>query len=91
LVALLAPRQDIVSDDAIQTVLCKKNRRFRISVTVSPFRSIAKERKKLFKGFNSVILGNKIRRRGETIEIAGLRPWMDGLAKKAIAAVHSIV
>ena len=91
MVTLLATRPSIDSDDAIQTVLWKKNRRFRISVTVKPFKSVSKGRKALFKGYKNVIAGNKVRRRGETFEIANLRPWMDGLAKKAITAVHTIV
>jgi hypothetical protein len=91
MVTLLATRPSIDSDDAIQTVLWKKNRRFRISVTVKPFKSVSKGRTALFKGYKNVIAGNKARRRGETFEIANLRPWMDGLAKKAITAVHTIV
>jgi hypothetical protein len=89
--ALLELRPALDVDQIIKDILWKRDRHFRVSVTVSKSHATDKARKRLFSGFDSIVKGSKIRRAAETIEIAGLRSWMQTVATKAIVAINKMV
>ena len=90
-VALLETHRDVEPDQAIQNVIWKNVRHYRLSVTVSHFHSTDKGRLKLFKGYDEIIPGEVSKRRGEILHLENLRPWMSSLAEKSIAHVNAMV
>ena len=88
--ALLATQPGIDVDHAIQNIIWKQARRYRVSITVGNTHANKVGRMRLFKGYDSVANGEVIRRRGETFVIQDLRAWMAQLADKAIAATQAI-
>lgn len=87
--ALLQTQPAIDPDAAIQNIIWKSVRSYRVSVTVGDTHSSEGGRKRLFKGYDEIAGGPLARRRGETLYVANLRVWMDEIAKKAIAAVRA--
>ncbi|MBL4615673.1 MAG: hypothetical protein JKY27_12475 [Magnetovibrio sp.] len=88
-VALLKSETKLDPDSAIETVIWKEARKYRVSITVAQNHSTADGRGKLFKGYGDVVSGKTERRRAETIHVDSLRPWLDRVAEKAKLAVHS--
>lgn len=86
-VSLLEKQNDIDPDEAIQNILWKEARSFRVSITIGGIHTGRRGRNRLFKGYKDTISGNVKRRRAETIYIENLRDWMAALANKAINAV----
>ncbi|MFM0363054.1 hypothetical protein [Paraburkholderia sediminicola] len=89
--ALLATQPNVDPDVAIETVIWKNVRQYRVSITVGDTHSDEAGRRRLFKGYDQVAAGENQRRRGETLHINNLRKWMQALADQAIAAVHAEV
>jgi hypothetical protein len=89
--ALLSTRPDIDPDTAIETVIWKQVRRYRLSVTVGSSHATPAGRKRLFKGYDEVASGEVARRRAEILQVDQLRPWMATLAAKAIASLSATV
>lgn len=87
--ALLATQPNIDPDIAIENVIWKNVRQYRISITVGDSHSDEAGRRRLFKGYDKIAAGENQRRRGETLHVRNLRKWMQGLADQAIAAVHA--
>lgn len=87
--ALLATQPNIDPDVAIENVIWKNVRQYRISITVGDSHSDEAGRLRLFKGYDQVAAGENQRRRGETLHVSNLRKWMQGLADQAIAEVHA--
>jgi hypothetical protein len=87
--SLLSTRPEIDADKAIENVLWKQIRRYRVSITVGDTHSTAAGRKRLFKGYDEIATGDVARRRGEVLLVHQLRPWMASLASKAIAAIKA--
>jgi hypothetical protein len=85
----LNPELDI--DAAINNILWKEARRYRVSITVGETHSGPQARKRLFKGFDDSAPGHVDRRRAETIHIPELRKWMQTFADRAIQQVKALV
>ncbi|ESX56206.1 hypothetical protein X761_12715 [Mesorhizobium sp. LSHC424B00] len=89
LTALLRTRPGIDADAAVETIIWKETRRYRVCITIGEAHATAEGRGRLFEGYNDIAPGHVGRRRGETLVIQNLRPWMEQLAQKAIAVVRS--
>ncbi|MCY4319149.1 MAG: hypothetical protein OXE76_08175 [Alphaproteobacteria bacterium] len=88
---LLSTRPELDPDQAIQQVLWKKVRAFRVAITVGDGHNSVNGRKRLFKGYSDVISGQVSRRRAETLHLNDLRLWMKRLAKKALKTAEKMV
>jgi hypothetical protein len=89
--ALLTTQPGVDPDIAIQNIIWKSVRHYRISITVGDTHADDAGRCRLFKGYDTIASGALKRRRGETFYIRDLRQWMQALADKAIAAVQAEV
>lgn len=87
--ALLQTHPGIDPDSAIENILWKSVRHYRVSITVGATHSSEAGRLRLFKGYDEIIEGAVKKRRSETFYVENLRAWMATLADKAIAAVHA--
>ena len=74
-------------DEAIKEVIWKEARRYRLSITVGATHSSSKGRKRLFKGYDDVVVGNLNRRKAETFYRDNIRDWLASLAEKAKIAI----
>jgi hypothetical protein len=88
--ALLITRPDIDADKAIERIIWKQTRRYRVSVTVGATHATEAGRRKLFEGYDQVALGDVQRRRGEILHVEHLRPWMSSLANAAISFLKTM-
>jgi hypothetical protein len=77
-------------DIAIQNIIWKEARHYRISITVGDTHNVDAGRMNLFQGYDTITEGPLKKRRGETFHVHNLRQWMERLAHKAIAAVQAI-
>jgi hypothetical protein len=87
--AILQTQPDIDPDTAIETILWKDVRHYRISITVGNTHANDAGRQRLFKGYDEAIAGIDEKRRGETFHIDDLRGWMEDLAQKAITSIQN--
>ena len=87
-IALLERQPAIDVDSAIQNIIWKQARHYRVSVTVGHTHGDEEGRRRLFKDYDAIAVGAVGRRRGETFLIPELRAWMAQLADRAIAAVQ---
>ncbi len=87
---LLATRPELDPDQAIQQVLWKEVRAFRVAITVDDRHGNVDGRKRLFKGYSTVVSGRVTRRRAETLHLDDLRCWMKHLANKALKAAEKV-
>lgn len=90
-VALLQTRPGLDPEPAIQNVIWRAVRHYRLSVTVDATHRGEQARQTLFRGYDTVAVGPVARRRGELFEIPDLRPWMAELAQRAIRFLERIV
>jgi hypothetical protein len=88
--ALLITRPDIDADRAIENIIWKQIRRYRVSITVGATHASPEGRQRLFRGFDDIASGDVQRRRGEILHIEQLRPWMASLAAAAISAINAM-
>jgi hypothetical protein len=88
--ALLIVRPDIDADKAIESILWKQVRRYRVSITVGATHASPAGRQRLFSGFDQVAGGDVLRRRGEILQLDNLRPWMAALAAASINALNTM-
>jgi hypothetical protein len=88
--ALLITRPDIDADRAIENIIWKQIRRYRVSITVGAIHASPEGRQRLFRGFDDIASGDVQRRRGEVLYIEQLRPWMASLATAAIGAINAM-
>lgn len=89
--SLLETQRDIDPDSAIENVIWKSIRKYRVSITIGATHTNEAGRRRLFKNYDEVVEGDLDRRHGETFYVESLRPWMAILAGKAIAAVQTMV
>lgn len=79
----------IPADEAlllVRRISWEGKRRYRVRVTIEGARS-----KKLFKGFDEIVIGTVDRRRGETVHLSDLRAWMTVFAAKVEAELGRYV
>jgi hypothetical protein len=88
--ALLITRPDIDADKAIENIIWKQIRRYRVSITVGAAHASSAGRQQLFDGYEQVASGDVQRRRGEILYVDQLRPWMSSLAAEAISSINTL-
>lgn len=88
--SLLQTVSGIDIDEAIENIIWKKTRGYRVSITVGSTHSTADGRKRLFKGYEEIVDGDLNRRRAETLHLENLRDWLDDLAELAKAQVLQV-
>jgi len=82
------PELDV--DAAVQEIVWKETRRYRIAITVDQPHSTAEKRKGLFKDYDTYAPGDIARRGAETMCLPDLRPWMQTFADKVIAKIKAL-
>ena len=87
---LLETRPELDPDQAIQQILWKETRAFRVAITVDDRHGSVGGRKRLFKGYSTVVTRRVTRRRAETLHLDDLRRWMKHLASKALKAAEKV-
>ncbi|MBV7553083.1 hypothetical protein KW841_12085 [Pseudomonas sp. PDM28] len=90
-VALLETNREVDPDLAIENIIWKNVRHYRVSITVGKYHSTSTGRVKVFKGYDKVIEGKVSKRGGEIFYVEHLRPWMSSLAEKSIAHIKIMV
>lgn len=90
-VTLLQTVPGVDIDRAIENVIWKQARHYRVSITTGEKQSTLVGRKRLFKGFDTTASGDIQRRQADIFHVDNLRAWMDILATKAVVAINSRV
>jgi hypothetical protein len=80
---------DLDVDAAVQRIVWKEARRYRVAITVASPHGDAK-RKALFKDYDTSAPGDLQRRGGETMAIPELRKWMHAFASLVIAKIKAM-
>lgn len=81
---------DLDIDAAVQTIIWKDARRYRVAITVGTPHAADDRRQALFKGYDAHAPGDIGRRGAETLHVADLRPWMQAFADLTIAKVQAL-
>ena len=81
------PNLDV--DAAVQQIVWKETRRYRVAITVDKPHLTAKQRTRLFKDYDTYAPGDIARRGAETMCLPDLRPWMQTFADKVIAKIKA--
>ena len=89
-IALLRTQPTLDAERAIQNVIWRGVRRYRLSVTTGLTHRRDEGRRTLFRGYDTVAEGPVSRRLGEVFEIPNLRPWMARLAGRAIGSLQEL-
>jgi len=82
------PRLDL--EQAIGQIFWEEARSYRVAITVGDTHGNEAGRKRLFKGYDTVVEGDVARRRAETLYLKDLRAWMQQLADNAIEALEEL-
>ncbi|CAN7724433.1 hypothetical protein [Mesorhizobium caraganae] len=91
LTRLLETAKDIDVDKAVETIVWKNARHYRIAITIDDEHSDADGQKKLFDGYSKVVEGEVVRRRSEVLHLEDMRSWMAALAASAIKKATAMV
>ena len=75
---------------AIDQIIWKEVRRYRVSITTSTTHESDASRKALFAGYDENAAGDVIRRRAETMHFDDLRAWMNSFANEVIARIKEL-
>jgi hypothetical protein len=89
-VTLLGRKPALDPFAAIQDVIWKSAKRYRVSVTVGPIHEDSDGRLRLFHDYDQMATGDLDRRLGGTFPVADLRPWMANLAAQAIERIQGM-
>ena len=89
-VALLQTQPALDPERAIQNVIWRAVRHYRLSVTVGATNQGDHGRQRLFRGYDTIAVGPVDRRRGEVFEIPDLRTWMAQLAVEVIRSIQEM-
>lgn len=81
---LLEKSRGLDVDSALEEIIWKDARAYRVAITIGDEHNHADGYKMLFEGFNDVVSGEISKRRGEVLYIKDLRAWMASIAQKAI-------
>lgn len=87
--AVLERSSDPNPDRTVASILWQDKRAYRVAITVSDPHSTTAGRKRLFKDYETTVLGDTVRRRAETFFLKDVRGWLDSVAEKAIAVVEA--
>lgn len=80
---LLEIAKDLDVDSAVETIVWKNARHYRVSITIGDDHNHAAGQKKLFDGYSDVVDGEVVRRRSEVLYLKDMRKWMVGIAEAA--------
>jgi hypothetical protein len=80
---LLETAKGVDVDSAVETIVWKNARYYRIAITIGDEHNDASGYQKLFDGYDAVVSGEVIRRRGEVLYLKNMRAWMAVLADSA--------
>lgn len=86
-IAVLRTSREIDVDQAIEEIVWKDARSYRVAVTVGD----ADDPAETFDGYPDVVTGEIVRRRAEILPLNALRAWMADIADKAIAHAKELV
>lgn len=78
-------------DQAVEKILWKDARRYRVSITVRDEHQADEARAALFAGYDQKAAGAVIRRRAETICIPRMRDWMEAFAERVKARLTDLL
>lgn len=88
---LLETAKGIDVDEAVETVVWKNARHYRIAITIDDNHIDAEGQKELFDGYSAVVGGEVVRRRGEVLHLDNMRAWMAALADNAVERAKTMV
>ena len=75
------------ADDVVASVFWDHQRAYRVAVTVGEGHITKQAQVGLFRGYDQSVCGDVSRRRAEIMPLENLRPWLQGLADKALATL----
>ena len=81
---------DLDVDDAIDRILWRQARRYRVSISIDDKHKPAERRQKLFKHYDVSANGDVSRRRAETMHFDDLRQWMADFSDLVAAKIKAI-
>jgi hypothetical protein len=81
---------DLDVDSAVQQVVWKEARRYRVAITVASPHDGEVKRKSLFKDYDTSAPGELVRRGGDTMTIPDLREWMQSFSNLVIAKIKAM-
>lgn len=87
---MLESRSDIDVDDALEQIIWKNSRAYRIAVTINDEHNSSTGYEKLFEGYSAVVTGGVEKRRSEVLYLKQLRPWMASLASLAVQHIKKM-
>lgn len=82
---------DVDIQSAVEEIIWKDARRYRISITVKDEAQDAETRAALFAGYGEHVGGPVVRRRAETIRIDDLRVWFASFADRVAARIEKLL
>lgn len=91
--AMLEAQQHVMPidvEDAVDEILWKEARAYRVSITVGDTHAADAARAGLFSGFDAKAPGLVAKRRAETIYFPSMRVWMNAFAGKVAASIYEI-
>lgn len=88
--SLLQTVPNVDVDQAIENIIWKKTRGYRVSITVGHSHSTVNGRARLFRGYEKIVPGDVKRRRAETLHLENLRDWLDELAEMAKSYIRLV-
>ncbi len=77
-------------DSAVEEIIWKEARRYRVSLTVSDQHQAHDARRSIFEGYKEQVDGDTIRRRAETICIPNMRVWMSSFSDKVKVRISEL-
>ncbi|WP_116653551.1 hypothetical protein [Pelagibacterium sediminicola] len=86
LIGLLRLHPDANIDNAVEQIVWKDARSYRVSITTED----GEDLEKTFRGYADVVPGEIERRRAEALPVKDVRNWMAGIADKAIAYAEEL-
>lgn len=88
--ALLDPQTSIDDLDAIDRLIWQDTIAYRVAITVDSSRSPAMHAKRVFRGFENIVVGDDERREVAVLPLDDLREWMNGIAEEAIRYLDTV-
>lgn len=80
---LLETAKEVDVDAAVETIVWKNARHYRVSITIGDDHNDAAGQKKLFDGYSNIVDGEVIRRRSEVLYLKDMRKWMAEIGEAA--------
>jgi hypothetical protein len=81
-IALLGRAKNVDRDEIVHAIVWNQIRRYRLSITGDPVHGNAIRFRNLFKGYDTVVPGNRNKRTAAVLCFTDLRAWMTDFAKR---------